>query len=91
MVMNLKEMFAVTATTRFCESLHAEVEKLIPKLAKMHKSLEALVVQGAGTEVPEETFVAISKKMNNLIAEHNEVRKAYTRFFPNRPNKKQKV
>ena len=80
-VTNLKEMFQNTSGSKYCDAMHAEVSKLIPKTSKIYKTVEAVVV-AKDDDIGDDKLVAISSKIDATNEEYYEVRSAYNKFFP---------
>ena len=84
-VVTLKEMFTDTKGERYCEKLHDDLCKAIPKWARMHKSLEQMVVEKLDCQV---TNAALSMNLDQLYNGYNDLAQWHVKFFGSKKKRK---
>ena len=94
-ILHLKEMFQTTGGqfSKYCNEMHEDITKLIPKFAKHHRAVEGHAVKRAALDADTEQLdveaVAIATKLDESLKEYNEIVEPYSKFFPK--SKKQKT
>lgn len=79
-IVRLKEMFGNTENTKFCETLHQEITKLLPKLGTSYKKVEKIVTD-KGVDKSEPVLTALGTKLDEHFTAFNEVDEWYCKMM----------
>ena len=84
---NLKEMYGVTGRTKYLDGMQADIGKLIPRFAKLFRQVEASVInkdtpEDVDPKVKLAALKALATKVDADLAEFEELKEAYEKWFP---------
>ena len=83
----LKGMYELTGRTKYCEGMQADISKMIPKFGQLFRQVEVVEIkkhtpQDVDPQVKLAALKALATKVDADLADFEELKEAYEKWFP---------